>query len=287
LSILQRYPVRPRCVCVCVCASECIGGGPLCFYCSHHFISTADFLVKVSVWLPILIILTSPWWRNLLCCNNKSSPSSSGTAWTDRLLQWQVQGRLCAFFTVVGLSEGSTQLIKFMVQRRRPNFYALCGFDVHRQVCTGSMKAIRDANFSFPSGHSSLSMCAMSFLVWMFLGMLLSTLSNKRKLVPSATEWWKPTRLECLQCSALLVTVLPLSWAVFVGATRLVDHWHHPADVLAGLLLGGITGTIGYHLWFPPIWNSTFLGPTYPWSVHVLYESSPASASMEMAPRTE
>ena len=38
--------------------------------------------------------------------------------------------------------------------------------------------------------------------------------------------------------SLIICTCLPLAWALFVAASRLVDHWHHPSDVLAGLGLG-------------------------------------------------
>jgi hypothetical protein len=40
-----------------------------------------------------------------------------------------------------------------------------------------------------------------------------------------------------------------------VAASRLVDHWHHPSDVLAGLGLGFVASTIAYHHWYPPVWS--------------------------------
>ena len=50
-------------------------------------------------------------------------------------------------------------------------------------------------------------------------------------------------------------TCLPWGWALFVAASRLVDHWHHPSDVLAGLGLGFATCTIAYHHFYPPVWS--------------------------------
>jgi membrane-associated phospholipid phosphatase len=53
----------------------------------------------------------------------------------------------------------------------------------------------------------------------------------------------------------------PYSWCIFVGVSRLADNWHHPSDVLAGLILGWTSATVAYHLWFPPVWVSP-----WPWS---------------------
>ena len=56
--------------------------------------------------------------------------------------------------------------------------------------------------------------------------------------------------------SMIIYTCLPWGWTLFVAASRLVDHWHHPSDVLAGLGLGFATSTIAYHHWYPPVWSS-------------------------------
>lgn len=152
------------------------------------------------------------------------------------------------FMTAIGLSEGSTQLLKLYIQRRRPNFYALCGFDDASLRCMGSTEYIREANFSFPSGHSSLANCGMTFLVWFGLGRLLwlasldATAAGKAVLTQS--------RMRKYGYLALLICLLPWSWAAFVGASRIVDQWHHPADVGVGLLLGALAATIAYHFWF-------------------------------------
>ncbi len=98
------------------------------------------------------------------------------------------------------------------------------------------------ANFSFPSGHSSLICCGMTFLVWYLHGT-----SGINRIQHS-----EPSRF----FSLLICTCLPLGWALFVAASRLVDHWHHPSDVLAGLGLGFVMSTIAYHHWYPPVWSS-------------------------------
>lgn len=142
---------------------------------------------------------------------------------------------ITAFSMAIGLSEGTTQMLKLWIQRRRPSFYDLCGFDKQTLSCTAPPEYIREANFSFPSGHSSLSCCGMTFLVWYFLG---KTKSRQRR--------WQ----------TILNVVMPWGWAIFVAGSRLVDKWHHPSDVVAGLGLGFTASTIAYHIWYPPVWST-------------------------------
>jgi len=200
--------------------------------------STAAFLVWASVFLPLGITGITAWY------STHQSPLS--------IRYHVVHASLCGLLTAIALSEGTTQLLKLYIQRRRPNFYALCGFDKTRKVCTNSLHKVREANFSFPSGHSSLANCAMTYLVWFFLSRIISS----SRLSPTVKRFL-----------ALWACVVPWGWALFVGASRLVDMWHHPSDVVAGLLLGGLASTLAYHLWFPPIW----LGNTSstPWSLMV------------------
>ena len=301
---------RNTCVCVCVCVRERerdIQSSPLFL---PTMIYAASLLVHASVTLPICIILLAPWWNRCLCDvssssssnnsaifrpliallfarggnnNNNSNPDTSSVPTT---ALWQMQGRLCAFFTAVGLSEGTTQLLKLIIQRRRPNFYALCGFDVATLKCTSSdIDKLREANFSFPSGHSSLTSCAMTFLMWLGLSLVvaqaaaISNNTNKRQQQQQRSSWFQLSRLESLQCRAFCVVMIPASWTLFVAASRLVDKWHHPSDILAGLVLGFVMATVGYHLWFPPLVfyrgsssSVAFISVDYPWSVHMIYQ---------------
>ena len=94
---------------------------------------------------------------------------------------------------------------------------------------------------SFPSGHSSLTCCGMTFLVWYLHG--ASGMNGIQHIESSRV------------ISLTIRTCLPWGWALFVAASRLVDHWHHPSDVLAGLGLGFATCTIAYHHWYPPVWS--------------------------------
>jgi hypothetical protein len=86
----------------------------------------------------------------------------------------------------------------------------------------------------------------MTFLVWYLHGARKSS---------STHHCHNRTNL-LSRISSLIITCLPLAWALFVAASRLVDQWHHPSDVIAGLGLGFFICTIAYHHWYPPIWSS-------------------------------
>ena len=146
--------------------------------------------------------------------------------------------------TSLGFSGCLTQVGKATFQRRRPNFYEMCQFDYETQQCLASNSQVCGAQYSFPSGQASMEGCAMMYLCCFFCGKIVSSSGNQR---------YKP--LWCfLTCSGFL------SWAVFVAVTRVTDHWHNPGDVAAGLLLGGGTALTVYHIYYPPLWNSTIAG---------------------------
>lgn len=153
---------------------------------------------------------------------------------------------LAAIFTTIGISEGVTQTLKLIIQRRRPNFYALCGFDYLTQKCTGSAERVREAQYSFPSGHSSLSACTAVFMTWFLLAKVIVSrrLTLLQKRVAGGT-----------------ICFVFLGWMLLVGVSRLVDHWHHASDVLAGWLLGSLIATSVYHAFYYPVWHSQVAAP--------------------------
>lgn len=71
----------------------------------------------------------------------------------------------------------------------------------------------RPDDFSFPSGHTAASFAAVAALM----------MAGERKL-------WKPA----------------LALAVLIAFSRLYLYVHYPTDILGGMIVGGIAGTIGY-----------------------------------------
>jgi membrane-associated phospholipid phosphatase len=150
----------------------------------------------------------------------------------------------CVLFLTIGLSEFTTQMVKMYVGRLRPNFYELCGFDAATLQCAASESHIMESRSSFPSGHSSLSAAGMGVLVWFALGRAnigIGSLSmNGRKRIRNPTV-------------SALFALLPMGWALFVASSRLVDNWHHPSDIVAGLCIGIVCPTFVYHLYYPSV----------------------------------
>lgn len=169
----------------------------------------AASLIFGSIWLPIIVM------------------SVVGLVLSPQRSYQEVLVGISSLFLGVGGSEGSTQLLKHWVLRRRPNFYALCGFNMDTLQCENEYHEVLEAQMSFPSGHSSLSWCGMVVLTFFLL---------KRRQNGGGKFFF------------FVCAVLPLSFATFVSSSRIVDHWHHVSDVLTGVFLGCLWGTIGYHI---------------------------------------
>lgn len=144
---------------------------------------------------------------------------------------------ICCILFSIGLEEFICQILKFYVGRLRPNFYALCGFNEETLQCENDLE--REARMSFPSGHSALSFASMSVLSLLFLGFTHLHVNERRTSFFSLfnKKTW------------ILISFSPLIYATFVSTSRLVDNWHHPSDVVAGILLGLVTGFLSCYIW--------------------------------------
>jgi len=246
---------------------------------------SSEFLVWTSIQLPIWLVFLVA----LMCADTKTpggdSNSSKNLLLTGSdppdamslpgVLRWVPQttsfaiprvahavAATSALLATIAVSEFITQTLKVVVARRRPNFYAWCEIDTSEAVCTNpDLHARCEAQYSFPSGHSSLTMCACTFLSWFLVSHLLR---------------WRQRR-QTMYCPLLRLTIAAtlgtlLGWALYVAATRLTDHYHHYDDVVAGLVLGATVATTVFHVFFPPLWHSQVATP---WSVVFLQQPQP------------
>lgn len=147
--------------------------------------------------------------------------NTSSTPWWKRFIL-----HLSILLACIGLSEGTTQVLKLYVLRRRPNFYDLCQFDLSTKLCTAPFEKVLEAQMSFPSGHSSLSFCGMTFLSLYLQDQLVPTSAKSSSLPPGVIMMNR------------VVSLSPYAWALFVAASRVHDFWHFASDVIAGSLLG-------------------------------------------------
>ncbi|KAL0993239.1 hypothetical protein UPYG_G00105080 [Umbra pygmaea] len=125
-----------------------------------------------------------------------------------------------------------TNMAKLSVGRLRPHFLAVCNVTYASLNCVNGAyitevkcrqpdtKMVDEARKSFFSGHSSFAMYTMLYLAF-YLQARLS---------------WPGARLLRPLLQFLLVMI-----AVYTGLSRISDYRHHPTDVIAGLVQGGLT----------------------------------------------
>jgi membrane-associated phospholipid phosphatase len=95
----------------------------------------------------------------------------------------------------------------------------------------------------------------MTFLTYFLLGRLARMTSTTTLTLPSGQQQQRTTMIKLFPYKSLLgvlAIVVPCSYSTFVAASRIVDNWHHPSDIIAGTLLGIACATIGYHAFYPP-----------------------------------
>eukprot|EP00878_Enallax_costatus_P021035 GHUV01022254.1.p1 GENE.GHUV01022254.1~~GHUV01022254.1.p1 ORF type:complete len:161 (+),score=31.44 GHUV01022254.1:120-602(+) len=93
--------------------------------------------------------------------------------------------------------------------------------------CTGDEGRVREGRKSFPSGHSSWSASGLCYVTWFLI--------DRLQAFDGSGHPWR-----------LMVASLPAMAAVSVGITRYTDYWHHPTDIVAGLLLGCLISWLFY-----------------------------------------
>nr|XP_056700311.1 phospholipid phosphatase 2 [Euleptes europaea] len=148
---------------------------------------------------------------------------------------------LAALYKVLGtflfgaaVSQSLTDLAKYMIGRLRPNFLAVCNpnwskincseyVQLEGGVCQGNIRNITESRLSFYSGHSSFGMYCMMFLA----------LYVQARLVERWARLVRPT-----------VQFFLISFALYVGYTRVSDYKHHWNDVLVGLLQGALIAVL-------------------------------------------
>ncbi|RDB23606.1 putative lipid phosphate phosphatase 3, chloroplastic [Hypsizygus marmoreus] len=141
-----------------------------------------------------------------------------------------------------GLARLITVMGKHAVGRLRPDFLARCKWDDVFKACTGKADVILSGRKSFPSGHSSTAFSGMTFLALWIAGQTAAWCFS----VPKA-----PGSLRSSRMGNFLLTLLPLTWASFVAISRLQDHRHHKWDVIVGSLIGILSATICYLIFWP------------------------------------
>jgi len=93
----------------------------------------------------------------------------------------------------------------------------MCEFTEELLKCTTlNLRLIEQSRKSFPSGHTSLTFSSYTILSLYILFHLKPKSASQR-----------------------IVSIgVPIGIGCFVGASRIVDNWHHVSDVLGGAVIG-------------------------------------------------
>ena len=110
-----------------------------------------------------------------------------------------------------------TVCLKFGVGRYRPDYFSRDTNNAH---------LMREGHLSFPSGHSSQAFSALVLLALWLAGQL--------KLFHRAFAW------------KVFAVFAPISLALWIGASRLIDYRHHFSDVAFGAGLGSGVAVVIY-----------------------------------------
>ena len=188
----------------------------------------------------------------------------------------EFQNVLLAFLLAILLDLLTTDSIKKLTGRPRPNFIALAGY-VGGQV-TGSTADVREAYQSFVSGHASLSFAGLLFLSQFLFQHLspLSPLHIAHSLTVDKVGVHQLSRINNLP--SLFIPAIPVALALWISLTRIIDYWHFCEDVVGGILVGSFYAYT--------MFNYAYLERRWTWlSVHPLpgvemlvSEASPTAA---------
>jgi len=160
-----------------------------------------------------------------------------------RLLEFGMLVTL-TIFEVFIVTTTLTSLCKVLVSEPRPDFKARCLGSVTANatvdengyiICTGDAALVQDGRESFPSGHASSAMCTGMFgtmyLIWLMYIRKIDVPWRSMKGCQSATLYQATQAL-------FFLTLLPMFIGLGISASRVTDHRHSTADVVAGGFIG-------------------------------------------------
>jgi len=101
-------------------------------------------------------------------------------------------------------------------------------------ICKGDKSAIAEEQKSFPSGHTSFAFTTMSYLALYLAGQL--------RIFDGRCRVWK-----------YFIVCIPITWALYVPFSRLMDYRHHWQDLLAGAIIGLFFGITVYYFMYPKL----------------------------------
>eukprot|EP00540_Astrosyne_radiata_P010089 CAMPEP_0116860944 /NCGR_PEP_ID=MMETSP0418-20121206/22730_1 /TAXON_ID=1158023 /ORGANISM="Astrosyne radiata, Strain 13vi08-1A" /LENGTH=422 /DNA_ID=CAMNT_0004495475 /DNA_START=1081 /DNA_END=2350 /DNA_ORIENTATION=+ len=157
---------------------------------------------------------------------------------------------VCVYFISVGLVMIATETVKSYIGYLRPYTYEGC------QPSTEFLCTAKDDDFrkSFPSGHASLGF-NVCVLLSLYIGHRFGVGSARHVVreTPEGDVLFQVTPPTTIQRAFSLVSLGPIAVAIFIAASRVVNNYHFPADIVGGALLGYSISVFSHGLWFPSL----------------------------------
>ncbi|KAF1927104.1 PAP2-domain-containing protein [Didymella exigua CBS 183.55] len=162
--------------------------------------------------------------------------------------------------------------IKWFIGGLRPHFLAVC-VPLNPPPLPALGAKVKEAQMSFPSGHSSAAFAGFGFLA-LYLNSKLKVVGRKpdggRVLegdggtqgfyTPRGKEGGEEGRAGAAGDGRtrhwkVVVWVLPWLLAFLISASKVRDCWHHPIDVLFGSLVGIVFAHLAYWCAFRGVYD--------------------------------
>jgi len=110
-------------------------------------------------------------------------------------------------------------VLKLYFGRPRPHAYDRSRYNLITKKCEETdTRELQDALMSHPSGHATIVTATSLLLIF-----------ELNRIPPSGPFLW-------LICCAFVVVVVSCV-SLYIAWSRVKDRWHHPSDILAGILL--------------------------------------------------
>jgi len=123
------------------------------------------------------------------------------------------------YFHVLGVIVIVINVLKLYFGRPRPHAYDRSRYNLDTKKCEETdTRELQDALMSYPSGHATIVTATSLLLIF-----------ELNRIPPSGPFLW-------LICCAFVVVVVSCV-SLYIAWSRVKDRWHHPSDILAGILL--------------------------------------------------
>lgn len=175
-----------------------------------------------------------------------------------RIFRHDKTSTLCCYLVALGVTQLTTNSVKKYAGYLRPIFFADCQPNETYTDCLTDADGVRK---SFPSSHASTAFCVMMLLtLYIHTRFGTPSLRSTRRCSCGCEDTNKATTASLVVrryslrfylarlCS--IASLLPMAAAVYVAASRVRDNKHHPADVVAGGLLGTSVAAFCHGVWF-------------------------------------